>query len=413
MKAVPEAAPDEVDFVREMRIRSQAEGNVFWASDDELAIFDPELSQKVNTINFGDLTLPDKLADVVRRRQSEPFSWRQVRSVMNAQLRQLSDESSIGRLTAGMEKLFDQRLERPLDLVWTFQQVCTRSLLPTVIAGLSPDEEARVLRDQDFKLARLVRTQRDDSSFLKELRSIYIQVSAGNAVRRELRGRARGRRPRRLDLTDSVVPLLPELGMDRAVDAVTAVLTAIAGPPGAAAANLLYELTRQPEWAERMTAELAPLAPEQLYGAPIQSAPVTHRFVKEVLRMWSPPLFLTRLVRAPIELERVKLELGQRYLQSTYLIHRDPRSWKDPDTFDPDRWLAGAEHGPCSHASYVPFGWAPKSCIGAGLGTIQLILLCYLFLIRFRVQVEERQSVRMMLAAVPLPLKFRGTISRR
>jgi cytochrome P450 len=408
-----DTAPEEVDFVREMRTRSHVEGSIFWANDNELAIFDPELSQKINAINFGDLTLPDKLADVVRRRQGDPVSWTQVRSAMSSQLRHLSDAAGIGRLAASMRELIDERLDQPLDLTWAAQQVCTRALLPTVIAGISPSDEARILRDQHFKLARLVRTKSDGDSVWKEIRSILIQVSAGNAVRRELRGRARGRRPRQLDLTDPMVDLLPVLGVDRAVDAVTAVLTAIAGPPGAAAASLLYELTRRPDWAERMTAELAPLEPEQLYGTPVQSAPVTYRFVKEVLRMWSPPLFLSRLVRTPIDLEKAKLDPGQRYLQSTYLMHHDPRHWKEPDTFDPDRWLSGAEHGPCPHASYAPFGWMPKSCIGAGLGTTQLIVLCHLFLTRYRVQVEEPESIRMMLAAVPLPLGFRGTISRR
>jgi cytochrome P450 len=408
-----DTAPEEVDFVREMRTRSHAEGSIFWANDNELAIFDPELSQKINAINFGDLTLPDKLADVVRRRQGDPVSWIQVRSAMSSQLRHLSDAAGIGRLDASMRKLIDERLDQELDLTWAAQQVCTRAILPAVIAGIPPADETRILRDQHFKLARLVRTRSDGDSVWKEIRSIWIQISAGNVVRRELRGRARGRRPRQLDLTDPMVDLLPVLGVDRAVDAVTSVLTAIAGPPGAAAASLLYELTRRPDWAERLTAELAPLAPEQLHGTPVQSAPVTYRFVKEVLRMWSPPLFLSRLVRTPIDLEKAKLDPGQRYLQSTYLMHHDPRHWKEPDTFDPDRWLSGSEHGPCPHSSYAPFGWAPKSCIGAGLGTTQLIVLCHLFLTRYRVQVEEPESVRMMLAAVPLPLGFRGTISRR
>ena len=405
-------APEEVDFVRDMRARSRTEGGVFWTPEGELAVFDPEVAQKVNALNFADLTLPDKLADVVRGREGDPVSWKQVRSAMIAQLRRLSDAEGIGQLDARMRGLIDERLGRPLDLVWAAQQVCTQALLPTVVDGLPPADRDLVLRDQDFKLARLVRTRSDGESFWKEMRSIWIQVSAGNAVRRELRGRARGRRPRRLDLTDPVVDLLPALGMDRAVDAVTTVLTAIAGPPGASAASLLYELTRRSDWAARLTAELEPLAPEQLYGAPTQSAPDTHRFVKEVLRIWSPPVFMTRPVRTDIRLDQESLKPGDRYLLSTYLIHHDPRHWKDPDTFDPDRWLHGAENGPCPHA-YVPFGWAPKTCIGAGLGTTQLMLLCHLFLTRYRVEVEEPESIRMMLAAVPRPVGFRGTITRR
>jgi cytochrome P450 len=405
-------APEELDFIREMRTRSHAEGGVFWTQDGELAVFDPEAAQRINALNFGDLTLPDKLADVLRGRTGDPVSWKQARSVWAAQLRRLAEPEGVGQLAARMSALLDERSGKPLDLTWAAQEVCTQALLPTVIAGLSAADTARLVRDQNFKLARLVRTRSAGESFWKEIRSSLIQVSAGQVVRRELRGRAAGRRPRQLDMTDPIVDLLPLLGMDRAVDAVTTVLTAIAGPPGAAAACLLYELSRRPDWAARLTAELEPLPLERLAEPPAHVTPVTHRFVKETLRMWSPPLFMTRPIRTSIQLGETCLEPGQRYLLSTYLIHHDPRHWKDPDTFDPDRWLQGAEHGPCTAGSYVPFGWSPRSCLGAGLGTTQLMLLCHLLCTRYRLQVEEPEAVRMVLAAVPLPVSFRGTITR-
>jgi cytochrome P450 len=191
------------------------------------------------------------------------------------------------------------------------------------------------------------------------------------------------------------------------------VLTAIAGPPGASAACLLYELTRRPDWAARLASELEPLQPAELYEAPTRVAPITHRLVKETLRMWSPPLLMTRAVRTGIDLDQAQLKTGQRYFLSAYLIHHDPRHWREPDTFDPDRWLHGAAHGPCAGANYVPFGWAPKTCIGAGLGTTQLIVFCHLLCTRYHVQVSDPEAVRMALAAVPLPLDFRGTITRR
>lgn len=403
--------PEETELVGEMRARNRAEGGVFWAGDDMLAVFDAEAAQRANAINFRDLTLPDKLADVVRGRAGDPVSWKGVRAAWIAQLRRLADAEGIGQLDGRMAGLLEERLGRPLDLVWGIQEVCTQALVPVVVAGLSPADTARVLRDQTIKLERLLALERPRETLWKEIRSILIQVSAGSVVRRELRGRAKGRRPRRLDLTDPVVDMLPELGIDRAVDAVTALLTAIAGPPGSVAASLVYELTRRPGWAARMAGELAPIPPADLHNPRV--APVTHRFVKEALRMWSPPMFMTRPVRTDIDLGQVCLKTGQRYLASPYLIHHDPQHWKDPDTFDPDRWLPEAEHGPRCPASYVPFGWAPTTCIGAGLGTSQLMLLCHLLCTRYRVEVEDPEAVRMALAAVPMPLSFRGTITRR
>jgi cytochrome P450 len=406
------ASPDEVDILSDLRARCPAEHGVFWMREGELGVFDPEAAQQVNAANFSDLTLPDRLVDLLLRRRSKAVSWKQVRAAWIAQLRRLTDAEGIGGLAARMDALLAERLDRPMDLVWAAQQVCTQALVPVVVAGLPPADLRRVLRDQDYKLRRLLTLEAKRETFQEATRAILIQVGGGLAVRRELRGCARGRRPRQLDLTDPIVDLLPDLGMDRAVDAVTAVLTAIAGPPGSAAACLVYELTRRPDWAARLRDELAAIPPEQLYAAPTRVAPVTHRFVKETLRMWTPPLLMTRGVRTDIDLERVSLKAGQRYFLSAYLIHHDPRHWKDPDVFDPDRWLSGAENGPCSGASYVPFGWSPRACIGASLGTIQLILLCRLLCTRYRVQVEDPEAVRMALVAVPLPRNLHGTIAR-
>lgn len=403
-------SPGEQDVLRDLRARSYAEGGVFWVSDDELAVFDPDAAQQINAANFGDLVLPDKLGDVLRGRASQPFYWKDVRAVWTAQMRRLSDAEGLERLAARMSGLLDERLGRPLDLVWAAQEVCARALVPVVVDGLGSADTARVLRDQRLKIGNLLVTEPAPEPLWKKLEFILVQVRAGLAVRRELKGRANGKRPRRLDLADPIVDLLPELGMDRAVDAVTGVLTAIAGPPGAAGAALLYELTRRPDWAGRLGGELARIPPSDLYAAPTRVAPLTHRFVKETLRMWSPTPLVNRTVRREIRHNGHCLKEGQGYLLSPDILHHDPRLWKDPDTFDPDRWLHEDEAGHGSGACYVPFGWAPRGCIGAGLGTAQLILLCHLMTTRYRVQVEDMEAVRMALVSVPLPRNFRGTI---
>lgn len=406
-------SPGEQDVLRDLRARSYAEGGVFWVSDDELAVFEPEMAQQVNAANFEDLVLPDKLGDLLRGRTGKPFHWKQLRAVWLAQMRRLSEPEEIAKLAGRMSALLDERLGRPLDLVWAAQEVSSRSFIPVVVDGLGPAAMNRVLRDQTLKIGNLLVTGETRETLREKISFILIQLRAGWEVRRELRGRAAGRRPRRLDLTDPVVDLLPELGMDRAVDAVTGILTAIAGPPGAAAASLFYELTQRPDWTERLTAELTPLALADLYAAPTRVAPVTHRFVKELLRMWPSTPLVNRTVRTEINHERACLKPGQGYLLSPDILHHDPRLWKDPDTFDPDRWLNDEPTCPISGARYVPFGWAPRGCIGAGLGTAQLILLCHLLCTRYRIELADPGNVRMSLVSIPLPRNFRGTITRR
>lgn len=402
---------EEARFAREMRCRHEREGGTFWHKEGVLAVFDAEAAQKVAARNFAGLQLPDKLVDLVRGREGEPVTWQSVRAGWISRLREMQTPERAAELHAEMARLLDERAGRPLDLTWAVQQVSTRSLLPFVVAGLPERDRASVFRDQDAKLARLLTFEPEPGSVWKELRSIWIQVRAGSVVRRELRGRAKGRRPRRADLADPVVDRLPELGIDRAVDAVTGVLTAIAGPPGAVAACLVFELARRPDWRGRIEAEMALLEPGAL--AQPGAAPAAYRFVRETLRQWSAPLFLTRPVRKDVDLGGHCLKEGERYFVSPYRVHHDPKSWKDPDLFDPDRWLPGAENGGHAPAAYVPFGWPPTSCVGAAFGTTQLLLLCHLLSTRYRLEVREPEGAAMALGAIAYPKDFTGVLARR
>ncbi|HYN22400.1 MAG TPA: cytochrome P450 [Thermoanaerobaculia bacterium] len=409
---------EESSLLQTLRAKSYEGSSVFWTGDDRLAVFDPHLAQQVNLANYSDLTLPDKLTDLLRGRASEPVSWKEIRAAWSSQLQRLSEPAQVGQLAARMSDSLEQQLDRPLDLVWVAQEACTRGLLPMVIADLPSADMTRLQRDLARKTAGLLNTENTSPRLLWEaIRTLVSQIGAGLAVRRELRGRATGRRPRQLDLIDPLVDLLPVLGAGRAVAAVTAVMTAIAGVPGAAAACLMYELTRRPDWAVRLESELDPISPARFHGevakAPARVAPATLIFVKETLRLWSPPLLLARTVRTGINLEHACLEAGQSYLVSPHVIHHDPRHWKDPESFDPDRWLPESGRGPCSAGAYVPFGFAPKACIGAGLATTQLVLLCHLLCTRYRIELEEPESVRIALAAAAVPVNFRGTITRR
>ncbi|MFJ2771083.1 cytochrome P450 [Streptomyces sp. NPDC087300] len=399
------------DFLHMLRMRSASEQGVFWVDDERLAVFEPEAARRVSATNWHGFTMHDRLIDVVRRRTSPEVPWSRVRAAWLTQLHTLATAEHHGRLVERMEGIIDARLGEDVDLAMLAQDVAVRSLLPLALAGLTRGESDLVRRDLEGKLLRLVSPE--PGSAWRQLRFVAVQVRSGLVVRRVLRQRAGGRRSREPDLTDPFVDLLPELGMDRALDVVTAVLTAIAGPPGTAAASLLYEFARQPEWRARLTDELSGVDAEEFRAAPTGAAPATHRFVKEVLRLWSPPLLLVRRSKYAFDLGRTRLEPGEWYLLSPHMIHRDERVWKQPDVFDPDRFLPGAPHGPADRSCYVPFGWAPKKCIGANIATVQLMALCHLLCTRYRLTVDRPQDVTMALRFAPVPENFHGRLTLR
>jgi cytochrome P450 len=395
------------DFLHDLRQRSAAEGGVFWVDDRRLAIFEPTAARHVNGANWRRLVMPDRFVDVVRRRRSAEVRWTTIRAAWLTRLRELTTAEHNAEMVARMSRVIDARLGSDVDLVMLAQEVAVQSILPVIVTGLTDREAEHISQDVNQKLVRLV-ARRPFTGVWSRLRFAAVQIRAGLVVRRVLRQRAAGRRPRQCDLADPIVDLLPQLGMDRAMGAVTTVLTAIGGPPGSAAASVLYELARQPEWTQRLTAELRGLDPDAFCASPTRAAPVTYRFVKEVLRMWSPPLVLVRPARVSVDVGATTLAEGCTYLLSPHVIHHDERYWPQPDRFDPDRFLRPAGRG-----QYVPFGWAPKACVGADIGTIQLMALCYLMCTRYRFDVSDAGAVTMVCRFAPIPENFRGRLRIR
>jgi cytochrome P450 len=400
------------DFLHDLRRRSAQEGGVFWVDDDRLAVFEPAAAREVNRANWHGLVMPDRLVDVIRRRRSAEVRWTTVRGAWLTRLRELTTAEHNTTMMERMSRVLESRLGADVDLVMLAQEIAVETILPVIITGLTAKEAAHISEDVNQKLIRLV-ARRPLHGMRDRWHFAAVQIRAGRIVRRVLRQRASGRRARQLDLADAVVDLLPRLGIGRGMDAVSTILTAVGGPPGSAAASLLYELTRQPVWAARVAEELRGLDAADFAAAPTRTAPLTHRFIKEVLRLWSPPLVLVRPARVALDVGTTRLAQGRTYLLSPHVMHRDPRYWSQADTFDPDRFLPGAPHGPAGRGHYMPFGWAPKACVGAEIGTIQLMVLAFLLCTRFRLDVPDIDQVTMVCRFAPVPEPFRGTLTRR
>lgn len=398
------------DRLRALRRRIHEEGDVFRLGPDLVAVFDPEIAAEINAINFRDQDVPDPLGDLLAGRQGA-VSWKGIRAVWAPAMRRLCGPEATAQLHARMDAELARHCGSRLDFAQLAQQVCTGALLPAVIDGLSDRDSQRLRQDVDQATADLCAVTPPRHTRWMSLRASMIEVRSGFIVRRELRRRHLRRRPRQGDLADPLVELLPAIGYGRAVDAVTALLTAISGPPGAAAACLIHALVSYPQQASRIATELAGMQPPQLHQH-ARTAPHTSRFIRETLRMWSPPLLLVRPARTPIATTRIQLRPGERYLLSPYLLHHHPRLWTDPDRFDPDRWLAGGE--PRSRSPYVPFGFPPKVCVGAGLGSIQLALLCQLLTTRYRIELDRSADLSpIALGAVAVPVGLTGTLTDR
>nr|XP_023023383.1 cytochrome P450 4C1-like [Leptinotarsa decemlineata] len=89
----------------------------------------------------------------------------------------------------------------------------------------------------------------------------------------------------------------------------------------------------------------------------------TERVIKENLRIFPIAAVFARSLEEDIDIGDALLPAGSSAAFITLFIHRNPKYWRDPLKFDPDRFLPEevAKRHPCT---YIPFSYGPRNCIG-------------------------------------------------
>lgn len=91
---------------------------------------------------------------------------------------------------------------------------------------------------------------------------------------------------------------------------------------------------------------------------------------------------LARVASEDTELNGVFIPKGAKLFIDIYETHHNPRFWKDPEVFNPDRFLAddGAKQASdkltaSSGFSWIPFGEGARQCIGMNFSLVEQSVL--------------------------------------
>ncbi|KAL7122287.1 hypothetical protein ACP275_01G035900 [Erythranthe tilingii] len=106
--------------------------------------------------------------------------------------------------------------------------------------------------------------------------------------------------------------------------------------------------------------------------------------IKETLRIHAPvPLLLPRKCREKCEINGYEIPVDTKIIVNAWAINRDPKYWRNPDCFEPERFLddnLGVDYKG-NHFEYIPFGAGRRICPGMafGMANVELPLAMLLY----------------------------------
>ncbi|MEA2282738.1 MAG: hypothetical protein QOK21_3345 [Solirubrobacteraceae bacterium] len=246
--------------------------------------------------------------------------------------------------------------------------------------GIDPDATRRPGEDpaRDFERAlafygydywlQVLRGPRTPWAAMQAARRRLDRLIAGEIVRRRASGE-RGEDVLSL-LLDARDEQTGELLDDVAVrDETMTLLFAGHDTTTATVSFLLYELAGHPEIDARLAAEPALL----------------DQVLDETLRLYPPAWIGPRRAARDVEIAGTWIAAGLPVNYSSWVSHRLPDVWEEPDAFRPERFTPEAR-ARLPKGAYVPFGAGSRICIGMRFGQLEIKVIAAALLERFRVE---------------------------
>jgi cytochrome P450 len=160
-------------------------------------------------------------------------------------------------------------------------------------------------------------------------------------------------------------------------------------------------LARHPAAEAALHAELdSVLGDRDPVPADVPRLSVTRDVVAETLRLRPPAWILGRLVVRPIRLGAWEIPPRSIAFAAPIITHKNPRWWREPEAFRPERWSNG-ETADLPRGAYFPFGGGSRICIGESFAWTEAILVLATLARRFRFEALDE---------VPVPLDPRVTL---
>ncbi|NWT17566.1 CP46A hydroxylase, partial [Vireo altiloquus] len=123
--------------------------------------------------------------------------------------------------------------------------------------------------------------------------------------------------------------------------------------------------------------------------------------LKESLRLYPPVSGTLRRLEKEQVINGIRIPANTTIFLNTYIMGRMEKFFKDPLTFNPDRFSKDA---PKPYYCYFPFSLGPRSCIGQVFAQMEVKVVMAKLLQRFEIQLVPGQSFKLVEAGTLRPL---------
>jgi unspecific monooxygenase len=113
----------------------------------------------------------------------------------------------------------------------------------------------------------------------------------------------------------------------------------------------------------------------------------TRAVITEALRLYPPAFTIVRQAIAADRAGTIDIPRGTVLMIAPWVLGRHRRLWREPDAFDPSRFLPGAP--PIPRFAYLPFGAGPRICVGAQFALTEATLMLTAMIRAFDVSLDE------------------------
>ena len=146
----------------------------------------------------------------------------------------------------------------------------------------------------------------------------------------------------------------------------------------------LWLLAKYPDVQDQVAAEVrAAIRSGTIEAQHVERLTFTRQVLQEAMRLYPPAPAISRQPLVPLVLGGEQLTPATQVTITIYPLHRNRRLWKNPNSFDPDRF--SEEHTrERPRCSYLPFGAGPRICIGASFAMIEATVVLALLVHAFR-----------------------------